>query len=334
MRRKVTIDDIARETELSRGTVSRAMNDRPDISRATKQRVLQACRKLNYAPSFAARCLATGRGFALIALVRDLRDPHAAAILSGAVRRAGTAGYLIHPVELPDSPEEAGSAIERFVSGRVDGVLVCEPLSEAAHHTLTEVIGARPVLHTYEAPPNASFVAPDWREAGRAAARFVSRNGQKRVLFVDDGVRAAAREGFLESTAAEHVHVEAVSAESVRHGPRAFGERLEGADGIVTVGVSAARTACLAAAGAGCWPGRQISILSIGDGPCATHIRPTLSAIDVNPSEIGARATEGILKRLDGEAHAPGTAELVGPRLIERESTRRPGDARPRPKRR
>lgn len=327
MRRKVTIDDIARETELSRGTVSRAMNDRPDISRATKQRVLQACRKLNYAPSFAARCLATGRGFALIALVRDLRDPHAAAILSGAVRCAAKAGYLIHPVELPDSPDEAGSTIEQFITGRVDGVLVCEPLSGAAQRTLAEVIGARPVLHTYEAPAGASFVAPDWREAGRAAARFVSRHGQKRVLFVDDGVRAAAREGFLETTAAEHVQVESVTAESVRHGLRAFGARLEAVDGVVTVGVSAARNVSLASARAGCWPGGHISLLSIGDGPCATHIRPTLSAIDVNPTEIGARATEGILKRLDGQADAPAAAELVGPRLIERESTQRPGNA-------
>ena len=53
--RKVTIEDISRDTGLSRGTVSRALNDRPDISTRTKQRVLETCRKLNYVPSFAAR---------------------------------------------------------------------------------------------------------------------------------------------------------------------------------------------------------------------------------------------------------------------------------------
>ncbi len=66
---RITIEDISRQTGLSRGTVSRALNDRPDISRQTKQRVLEACRKLNYLPSHAARSLATGRSFAVAVLV-------------------------------------------------------------------------------------------------------------------------------------------------------------------------------------------------------------------------------------------------------------------------
>ena len=71
---KVTIDDISRETGLSRGTISRALNDRSDISDATKQRVMAACAKLHYTPSFAARSLATGRNLALAAVMGPLLE--------------------------------------------------------------------------------------------------------------------------------------------------------------------------------------------------------------------------------------------------------------------
>ena len=79
---KVTIEDISRSTGLSRGTVSRALNDRPDISAQTKQRVLEACLRLKYVPSHAARSLATGRRYAVAVLVDDLRTMFAGVVSS------------------------------------------------------------------------------------------------------------------------------------------------------------------------------------------------------------------------------------------------------------
>ncbi|RMF85876.1 MAG: LacI family transcriptional regulator, partial [Planctomycetota bacterium] len=82
---KVTIEDISRETGLSRGTVSRALNDRPDISAKTKRRVLEACRKLNYVPSYAARSLATGRRYAIAVIINSLTDPYDAEFARGVI---------------------------------------------------------------------------------------------------------------------------------------------------------------------------------------------------------------------------------------------------------
>jgi DNA-binding LacI/PurR family transcriptional regulator len=97
---KVTIEDISRDTGLSRGTVSRALNDRPDISPKTKQIVLESCRKLNYVPSHAARSLATGRNYAVAALVDNLESPFSAGFLRGAIDHARQAHYVVHVVEL------------------------------------------------------------------------------------------------------------------------------------------------------------------------------------------------------------------------------------------
>ena len=52
-----TIEDLARRLGVSRSTVSKALNDRADVSQATKARVLQAADELGYQPSAAARNL-------------------------------------------------------------------------------------------------------------------------------------------------------------------------------------------------------------------------------------------------------------------------------------
>jgi LacI family transcriptional regulator len=53
----VGIKDIARELGISTGTVDRALNGKPDVSPATRARVLELAKKLGYTPNLAARFL-------------------------------------------------------------------------------------------------------------------------------------------------------------------------------------------------------------------------------------------------------------------------------------
>lgn len=59
MKRRVTIEDIAAEVGVSRQTVTRAMNGMPRISPQTRERVLEASRRLGYQPSRFAKNLAS-----------------------------------------------------------------------------------------------------------------------------------------------------------------------------------------------------------------------------------------------------------------------------------
>lgn len=51
----VTLEDIARALNVSKMTVSRAINDHPEISRVTRERILATARKMNYRPNQFAR---------------------------------------------------------------------------------------------------------------------------------------------------------------------------------------------------------------------------------------------------------------------------------------
>ena len=57
----VTMKDIARDLQVSIGTVSKVLRDHPDISPEMKGRVRKRMEELNYRPNLAARALVTGR---------------------------------------------------------------------------------------------------------------------------------------------------------------------------------------------------------------------------------------------------------------------------------
>jgi LacI family transcriptional regulator len=56
-----TLEDIARALNVSKMTVSRAINNHPEISQSTRVRILAAARKMNYRPNQFARALTTSR---------------------------------------------------------------------------------------------------------------------------------------------------------------------------------------------------------------------------------------------------------------------------------
>ena len=64
----VRMKDIARDLGVSVGAVSKALRNDPDIGQATKDRVLQRMKELNYRPNLMARALVTGRS-SIVALV-------------------------------------------------------------------------------------------------------------------------------------------------------------------------------------------------------------------------------------------------------------------------
>jgi LacI family transcriptional regulator len=328
---KVTIEDISHQTGLSRGTVSRALNDRPDISEKTKRRVLDACDKLHYAPSFAARSLATGRNLAVAVLLGDLDSVFAASLLRGILAQAQAAGYAVHVAELGPDPEQQAQAIRRSVTERIDGVLVASVLSGRAAAALRETAEKRTVVAC--APIEGvvcDLFMPDHAEAGRLVARHLLRSGNREVLYVHaPGPGACERLTGFEEVCREHgldpkAAVVELDAEPLAgaDGAERITSRLGGiraiaaADDFLAVGIMGLCWRC------GRVPGRDIAIMGQGNAPACVRITPTLSTIDFCGEELGRRAMETALQRLRrARMDAPQTT-YVPPLLVERDSTR------------
>ncbi len=73
--KKVTLKDIAKELNVSVGTVSHALNGLPDISDETKIRVLRTAREMGYVINGAAASLCSGKTNRIAVIVPDISNP-------------------------------------------------------------------------------------------------------------------------------------------------------------------------------------------------------------------------------------------------------------------
>jgi LacI family transcriptional regulator len=326
---KVTIEDISRQTGFSRGTVSRALNNRQDISAATRQRVLEACAKLNYVPSQAARSLATGRSFVVAAVVDDLLAPFAAAFVRGVLRQAESSGYVAHLMELGGDDVAAMQRLRALAAARSDGVLFGAELSDGAAQIVRSEFGAR-TLASVRGIDGAScdVVCPDWTEAGRLAARELFERGRKRVLYVRDGRPSAAADaratGFFEVAARHGCRPE----DSAMLWPRGHEldergrARVQEADGLACETDELAVGLYFVCGRLGRTPGSDVAVIGFGNERICAALRPSLSSVDLCGDEIGLRVMETVTQRLNGgRKDAPSAVQLT-PRLIPRQSTR------------
>ena len=94
-----TIADVAREAGVSRQTVSRALNNKGEISSDTLLRVREVIERLDYRPSSIARGLATHRTLTIGLVVPDIANPFFADIGRGADDAANAAGYSLSALQ-------------------------------------------------------------------------------------------------------------------------------------------------------------------------------------------------------------------------------------------
>jgi LacI family transcriptional regulator len=329
---KVTIEDVSRQTGLSRGTVSRALNDRPDISEETKRRVLAACRQLHYVRSYAARSLATGRRYAVAVLVDDLRSTFEVCFLRGVIARARADRYAVHVSDLGSQEESVLDHVRTLAGERVDAMLLASPPGTEVARQIAEAMGDRPLVAA--APVrgiNCDVLAPDYAEAGRLAARYVLKDLAPNVLYVhQSGSRAAEerRAGFHEVCRAAGLDPQRITID-VGPGPAGDGERLRSVlSRLADIRAIAASDDFLAlelvllCARAGRVPGHDIAILGQGNELAGERSWPTLSTIDFCGDEIGHRAMDLALQRVTRARQDAPQQTYVPPVLIARETTR------------
>jgi LacI family transcriptional regulator len=124
----VTLEDIARALNVSKMTVSRAINNHPEISSETRARILATAQKMNYRPNQFARALMTKQSYLIGIVVPDLMHSYFAEICRGVETHARSAGYQNLICSTDEEPRKEMDEIEALVS-RTDGLIVASSLS-------------------------------------------------------------------------------------------------------------------------------------------------------------------------------------------------------------
>lgn len=187
----MNLKELARELALSQTTVSRALNGYPEVSEATRTRVVEAARRLNYQPNTRARSLATGRAMA-IGHVIPLSDQHEMVnpiftdFIAGAGETYHRAGYDMVLSVVSDS-QEADVYRDLASKRSIDGLIVHAPREGDARIPLLTDVGLPFVVHgrASACPVPYSWVDVNNRRAFRRATDFLIDLGHRRIGLIN-----------------------------------------------------------------------------------------------------------------------------------------------------
>ena len=182
---RATIREVASVAGVSTQTVSRVINERPDVSPETRQKVQEVIKRLSYQPSALARSLISQRSHTLGVVISGLRHIGPSRTLSGITSAAEEAGYSILLKEMPSyDTEDITPIVRAFLSRHVDGIIWAVP--EVGDNrkwvnrppTDMEV----PLVYlTMEPHENLSVVAIDNYLGGRMAMSHLLEQGYRRI---------------------------------------------------------------------------------------------------------------------------------------------------------
>ena len=127
---KITILDIALEAGVSKSTVSRVLNNKPDVLPETKQRVLSVVNKYHFQPTAYAISMSQKRSNCISIVIPHpidhvFKNPYYSETLRAALDNAQKKGYYVLFSCSPDMSETINAVSQR----RVDGVLVISPIA-------------------------------------------------------------------------------------------------------------------------------------------------------------------------------------------------------------
>lgn len=179
--RAATIVDVARVAGVSRQTVTRALNDMPDVSARTRERVIAAAHSLNYRPNRAAQGLVRGRELAIGFVVRDLRNPYYPELASELTRLAAERGWGVMLCDLGPDRVDARRRLETVVH-RVDAVV-----GHVSGDEWSEVLASVPtvIFDGAAAADNQIAIEIDYRPGIRAALDHLVATGRRRIAMID-----------------------------------------------------------------------------------------------------------------------------------------------------
>ncbi|AZR73753.1 LacI family transcriptional regulator [Anoxybacter fermentans] len=125
----VTIKDIAKEANVSTTTVSRVLNNKPDVSDKTKKKVLEVINKLGYNPNGIARGLVLQKTYTIGLIIPDICNPFFPEVARGIQDKARQLGYSVIFYNTDNNKQREKEAIDLLKSKQVDGIILSLSMS-------------------------------------------------------------------------------------------------------------------------------------------------------------------------------------------------------------
>ena len=182
----VTLKDIGKEVGVSATTVSRALNNKPDISYQVKQKIKEVAERLGYSPNALARSLKAKKTSSIGVLIADIADPFFAPIVKGIENTARQMGYSIILCDTGEEYEQEKLAVQMMLEKRVDGLLITPCQTE--YGDILELERKKVpfvLLGRHFDVVESDYVITDEIEGAFLATDYLIKKGHKKILFIN-----------------------------------------------------------------------------------------------------------------------------------------------------
>ena len=335
----MNIYDIAEKCGVSIATVSRVLNNNPNVSAATRAKIQAVIDEANYTPSALARSLGNGAEApaATAGAIRSvgvlcscLQDPYYGPVLTALEADLRQRGFALILANSGATPDEEQKILDKMVADGVTAIVYINPLhyDEMEHSPLTATAQKVPVIliDGLLIAPGVYSIYSDRKKAVAELVEAMMRRQRRRVLFLYDQNTHDCRQqlaGYQEAVAAAGLTYDPALTVQVESDldkvnqcikrllvNRVTFDAVIGAEDILALGAQKAllRT------------GLTMPIIGFGNSLIARCANPELTSVDCGAEELSSAAIKVLDALLEGKQ--PDSPILLPTKLAERDTFR------------
>ena len=321
-RRKITLNDIAREAQVSRATVSLVLRGSPLVREETRVRVREQMQRLGYVYNRAAANLRQRQSSNVALVINDLSNPFFAEFATGVDEAVGAAGYVTLLGSTGESPERQQAVLTSLMEHNLAAVIL-SPAEGSEATQVQRIVGTHTPLLVFNreltlgkrVKPTWDFLGLDNRRGAYQATEHLLSRGHRRIAFfgghADSSSCRDRRAGYVDALTAAGIDVrrqwliecaptrlEAAAKTSAMFMRQPAPTAAVGYNDAVALGL------LLGLAQRGLRPGHDFAVTGFDDIPEAAVSVPPLTTLAADPRARGRQAAALALARAQNTADA------------------------------
>ena len=334
----MTIKDIAKQCSVSVSTVSRVLNDRPDVSDDVRRKVRAAIKDSNYIPNNSARDLVRTKSEAIGLVVRGVSNPFYTDIIQAIENTVTDAGFSLVMQQIPSCADEVQRAAVMEREKRLRGIIFLGGRFDYTPGDLA-MLNVPVVCCSYSNPSGTlrvgeySAVSIADEETARQAVDHLYDHGHRRIAALicredDQSISQLRYQGYRKALESHGIPLDedlvmCTGTFDIRDAYEAVSRRLrQGADftALFAIADSMAIGAMRALRNAGRRVPEDCSVIAIDGLELSAYIEPPLTTLCQPMEEMGRRSAQILLGMLRG--HGSPCCEVLPTQLREGGSVR------------
>lgn len=332
---QITIKDIARTLGISASTVSRALKDHPDISKATKDQVNKLAHELNYRPNPIALSLKSRRSNVIGVIIPEIVHYFFSSVISGIEKVASEHGYSVMVSQSNENFEKEIELTDTFINSIIDGLLISisKETDDYSHLNLfrDEEIPVVCFDRMIEEFACDRVIINDFDGAYKATEHLIIEGRRRIVHFAGPQTRLIGRnrkDGYIQALKNNGVPVDESLIIPCDDFDKAIIETTKlvesGAkfDAIFTANDFTAAGALKVLKMRGFYVPRDISVVGFGDDYISKMTDPALTSVQQPGFEMGQKAMEMLIHRINNPKSTDFKTEILPTSLVKRDSSR------------